>query len=193
MRRVCVCVVVDACESAARVSQCEVVRAFRVACRCMRAYSTCVRRLGACDCAHEILLWFVCLLCEKCVVFCEVCSGHSLLFAMVRAGARREYRCHDRCRTEPKGAAPFRCVVSFVVSFVVSSGCASTTISPVRCTVTVRSPNGGPSDPRPVAFRAGSAPWGGVRSGSRAVPGRRAMRAGRHRTCPEKGKPFFFS
>ena len=53
---------------------------------------------------------------------------------------------------------------------------------------TVRYPRRGPSDPRPVANCAGSAPRGGGGLGAARGAGRAREGAGRHRTCPEKGK-----
>ena len=103
----------------------------------------------------------------------------------VRYGRRyaREEQCDEHCCAQPGGRAVLPVCTQLASSQVAVVCCADAQLSGSQSVVTVRSSRRSPSDPRPVAFRAGSASGGGVRRVWRAVLGGPACRAGGHRTC----------
>ena len=119
---------------------------------------------------------------DPCVIFVAIIPcGPAYARCLDRHAREEQHREH--CCAWPCGHAALSVCVRCVDSQFARFCCAGAQLSCSQSVVTVRSSRRGPSDPQPVAFRAGSASGGGVRREVRAVPGGLACRAGSHITC----------
>ena len=106
-------------------------------------------------------------LCVVCMIFGMLFFGSAIPCGPVctQCGCRyaREEQHDEHCCARPDGHAVLPVCTQLAISQVAVICCADAQLSGSQSVVTVRSSRRSPSDPRPVAFRAGSAPEGGVR------------------------------
>ena len=124
-------------------------------------------------------LCVVCMIFEGMLFFGAVFPCGPVCVQCGRRYAREEQR-DEHCCAQPGGCAVLPVCTQLACSQCAVIYCAVAQPSGSRLVVTVRSSRRSPSDPRPVAFRAGSASGGGVRREVRAVQGGLAWAAGRH-------------